>query len=71
MINDLRTAHPSWSWSQDGDTYTGRRGLATLTVTLDAGVWRAQWDMLCYRALGIHETPARAVSRALYNAGQA
>lgn len=70
MIDTLRTAHPSWAWSQDGDTYTGRRGLAILTVTHDV-VWRAQWSLGPFATVGLHETPAQAVSRALWNAGQA
>lgn len=71
-IDDLRTAHPSWTWSQDGDAYIGKRGLATIRVTLDAGVWRAQWEIPHFGvALGLSDSPVRAVNRALTHAGVA
>lgn len=70
FLTDLRTAHPSWSWTCDDNTYIGKRGLATIRVTLDAGVWRAQWEIPHFGvALGLSDSPVRAVSRALSNAG--
>lgn len=72
ILDTLRAAHPSWSWTQDGTTYTGKRGLATLRITLDAGVWRAQWEIPHFGvALGLGDTPVRTVNRALSNAGVA
>ena len=72
MIDELRTAHPTWNWTLDGTNYTGKRGLATIRVTLDAGVWRAQWEIPHFAlALGLSDTPVRAVNRALSNAGVA
>lgn len=72
ILDTLRDAHPSWSWTQDNSGYTGKRGLATIRVTLDAGVWRAQWEIPHFGvALGLSDTPVRAVNRALTHAGVA
>ena len=70
-IETLKNEHPAWAWTPTAYGYAGRRGIARMEVTPCGGLWRAQWTMAHAYALGMAETPERAVTRALRNAGVA